>query len=164
MVFGEGKGIEKEGRCGMKAYEGTQTSVAKSQEDIRWILRKYGADGVQFSEDWKEQKIFIRFLHTIGPRQYSLLFKVPIPKAEERTPSRGFRRSETKVQEMQEKIKRGIWRAVYWAIKSRMEAVEFGIETFEQAFLAHFEISPGREIGEIIIPRLASGDLRSIEQ
>jgi hypothetical protein len=103
----------------MKAYQQSSTSVAKSQEDIRRILSKYGADGVQFSEDW------------------------------------------TKIQEQYE---RGIWRAVFWAIKSRMESVEFGIETFQEAFLSHFEI-PGtnNQIGDILIPRLETGHLRLTE-
>ncbi|KKL50766.1 hypothetical protein LCGC14_2302160, partial [marine sediment metagenome] len=56
------------------------------------------------------------------------------------------------------------WRAVYWALKSRMESISYGIETFEQAFLAHFEAGldeKGRSvtIGDRLIPRLRAGQL-----
>lgn len=75
----------------MKAYQTSQTSVAKSQEDIRRILAKYGADGVQFSEDWKKMILYVRFIYTIKI-QHVVIFKVPIPKAETTTPNRNQRR------------------------------------------------------------------------
>jgi hypothetical protein len=147
----------------MKAYQQSETSVARSQEDIRRILSKYGADGVQFSEDWKQMRLYIRFLYTLGKLQHSVVFKVPIPKAEAYSPG-GRYRSPSQLQKLQEQYERGIWRAVFWAIKSRMESVEFGIETFQEAFLSHFEI-PGsdKQIGELLIPRLETGSLRMLE-
>ncbi len=62
----------------MRAYDSTATPVAASQEAIRRILSKYGADGVQFSEEWKERRIMVRFLYSVGAVQYSVIFKVPI--------------------------------------------------------------------------------------
>jgi len=148
----------------MKAYQQSSTPVAKSQEDIRRILAKYGADGCQFSEDWKEMKLYVRFLYTLGQVQHAVCFRVPIPKAETRSEG-GRPRSATQVQKLQEQYERGIWRAVFWAIKSRMEAVDFGIETFEEAFLSHFEL-PGtdRQIGDVLLPRLAAGNLRLLHE
>jgi hypothetical protein len=147
----------------MKAYGKSSTPVAKSQEDIRRILAKYKADGVQFSEDWKTMILLVRFLFTIGNMQHTVVFKVPIPKAEKYSDA-GRMRSASAVQQLQEQYERGIWRAVYWAIKSRMEAVDFGIETFAEAFLSHFEIpETGQQIGEVLIPRLASGRLLGFE-
>lgn len=148
----------------MKAYQQSSTPVAKSQEDIRRILSKYGADGVQFSEDWTKMLLMIRFLYTVGKVQYSVLFKTPIPQAEKKTPGRSQMRSQSQIQKIQEQYERGIWRAVFWAIKSRMESVEFGIETFQEAFLSHFEV-PGtdKQIGEVLIPRLQAGNLRLLD-
>ena len=148
----------------MKAYQQSTSPVAKSQEDIRRILAKYGADGVQFAEDWSTMILFIRFLYTIEKVQHTVCFRVPIPKAESVSPA--GRDRTTKAQEkLQEQYERGIWRAVYWAIKSRMEAVEFGIETFTEAFLSHFEI-PGttKQLGEVLIPKLLDGSIKQIER
>ncbi len=144
----------------MKAYDSTSTPVAKSQEDIRWILRKYGADGVQFSEDWNAKRIMVRFLFTVGKIQYSVLFTVPIPAVDTRD-ARGRERRASVVEEFQKRAHRGIWRAVFWAIKSRMEAVEFGIENFQEAFMSHFEL-PGtnKTIGDAILPMIESGKFR----
>lgn len=147
----------------MPAYQQSSTPVAKSQEDIRRILSKYKADGVQFSEDWKTMTLFVRFLYTIGMTQHAVVFKVPIPKADHIS-ERGRKRTAIQTQKLQEQYERGIWRAVFWAIKSRMEAVDFGIETFAEAFLSHFEIpETGQQIGEVLIPRLASGRLLGFE-
>ena len=147
----------------IKAYQTTSTPVAKSQEDIRRILSRYGADGVQFSEDWKGMSLSIRFLYSIKEIQYSVLFKIPIPKANTESPT-GRQRKGTQIEQLQEQLERGIWRAAFWAIKSRMEAVDFGIETFQEAFLSHFEV-PGtdKQIGDILIPRLSTGNLRLLE-
>lgn len=146
----------------MKAYDGTATPVASSQESIRRILSKYGADGVQFSEDWKQRKIMVRFLYTVRDQQYSVLFLVPIPDVNMKTPT-GRPRKDSQLALLQAQSHRGIWRAVFWAIKSRMEAVEFGIETFQEAFMSHFEI-PGtdRTIGDVVLPALESGKLKML--
>lgn len=148
----------------MKAYKQAITSVAKSQEDIRRILSKYGADGVQFSEDWKAMILMVNFLYSVGKIQYTVVFKVPIPKAEAESPS-GRQRSSNQMQKIQEQYERGIWRALFWAIKSRLESVDLGIESFQEAFLSHIEI-PGtnNQIGEILIPRLETGNLRLLER
>jgi hypothetical protein len=85
---------------------------------------------------------------------------VPIPQAGIETAT-GLPRAVTQIKKEQEQLGRGIWRAIYWAIKSRMESIEFGIETFQEAFLSHFEI-PGSniQIGEMLIPRLEKGNLK----
>ena len=148
----------------MKAYQQSNVNVAKSQEEIRRILAKYGADGVQFSEDWTAMILNIRFLYTIDTIQHSVCFRVPIPKAENLSPT-GRERKESAQVKLQEQYERGIWRAVFWAIKSRMEAVEFGIESFTEAFLSHFEI-PGttKQLGEVLIPKLLDGSIKQIER
>ena len=76
----------------------------------------------------------------------------------------GRERTILQKEQLQAKLERGLWRAVFWAIKSRMEAVEFGIETFMEAFLSHFAI-PGTDtqIGERIIPQLKTGHIRMLE-
>jgi len=44
-----------------------------------------------------------------------------------------------------------------------MEAVEFGIETFQEAFMSHFEI-PGTSstIGDVVLPRFEAGNLKAL--
>jgi hypothetical protein len=146
----------------MRAYDSTATPVASSQESIRRILSRYGADGVQFSEDWKQRRVMVRFLYSVGGLQHSVLFMVPIPDVDDKTPT-GRARKVSQLELLKAQAHRGIWRAVFWAIKSRMEAVAFGIETFQEAFLSHFEI-PGtdRTIGDVVLPALENGKLKML--
>lgn len=146
----------------MKAYDSTATPVASSQEAIRRILSKYGADGVQFSEDWKAKKIMVRFLYSVATVQYSVLFIVPIREVDVTTPT-GRPRKGSQLELLKAQAHRGVWRAVFWAIKSRMEAVEFGIESFQEAFMSHFEI-PGTSstIGDVVLPRFEAGTLKML--
>lgn len=72
--------------------------------------------------------------------------------------------------EAREQEARRIWRVLAWNLKARLEAVEEGVETFEEAFLAHlldettgetvFEqlARTGRvELGEPLLPQLEAG-------
>lgn len=139
---------------GLIAYEKASTPVAKSQEDIRRLLTKYGAKGLQCTEDWERLEIAIRFIFPVDGRDFIVVLKAPIPQAEAQSPT-GRERTDKARQALQEQYERGVWRAVFHAIKSRLESVAFGFETFEQAFLAHIEFNhAGNTIGDVIIPHL----------
>ena len=46
------------------------------------------------------------------------------------------------------------WRALLNAIKSKLENVESGIESFEEAFLAQILLPGGQTVGEAVAPRI----------
>jgi hypothetical protein len=46
------------------------------------------------------------------------------------------------------------WRALVLVIKAKLEAVEAGIVTFEEEFLAHIMLPDGRTVGEWTRPQL----------
>lgn len=135
------------------AYKDTSVSVERSQSQIRNILYKYGASGVQFTEDWKQRKVSVRFIHTIKDQTYQVRIEAKIP-------SPPWCRSKIAQEKKATKAERQIWRGLYWSIKSRMESIDFGIESFVEAFLAHFEDpKTGRTIAEYLVPALAAGKL-----
>lgn len=47
------------------------------------------------------------------------------------------------------------WRALALAIKAKLVSVEAGIETVEEAFLAHVVTETGQTVAQVVIPRLA---------
>ncbi len=51
------------------------------------------------------------------------------------------------------------WRALALAIKAKLEAVECGIVTFDQEFLAHIVGPDGRTVGETIIPMIEANEM-----
>ena len=61
-----------------------------------------------------------------------------------------------------EQMARATYRALHYWLKSQYEAVQFGLFSFEDAFLSHFEwMLDGQQttVGRIILPRLPSSNL-----
>jgi len=125
----------------LMAYETTKVAVPKSQGDIRTLLVRFGADGFEFSEGVGNDG---RSLATIAFRTRGLLIRMRVALKEPDTAAiakkvrlaRSKKRDEI-VAEMMEQEARRIWRVLHWTLKSRLEAVEERVETFEEAFLPH---------------------------
>lgn len=126
------------------AYESTTVAVSKSQEQIRDILVKHGAERFSFGEQTGSPipgvagSVGVEFVfeNTMVRMHASL----KAPDGEEMADKE--RRSRTKtleqvvVEAVQQEAMR-VWRVLHWCIKTRMEAIEEGLETFEQSFLPH---------------------------
>lgn len=156
------------------AYKETSVSIERSQSAIRELLRKYGAGGLQFNEDFAKNSIILRFSYSVngseaGPTLYFVRLQAQVPAVKQIRGKYTMRkRSQAAIDRELDQNHRAAWRAVYYALKSRMESITYGIETFEEAFLAHFEAGIGPEgrpvtIGERIIPRLREGQLALTE-
>lgn len=142
----------------LPAYATTAVPVSRSQDEIRDVLRKHGAESFQFGEGNREGQRYagVEFLHR-GYRVIMLVaIKIPTPAEVDRI-------------EIKSKKKRGwlvpalwaeqrIWRVIAWGLRARMIAVEEGVETFEQAFLPHIvnpasgRTAPGRRAVDDRLP------------
>lgn len=65
-----------------------------------------------------------------------------------------YRRSEAQIDERFSKELNRKWRALAAVIKAKLIAVEEGITTFEDEFLAHVVTSTGQTLGERMIPHI----------
>lgn len=140
----------------MTFARGTVVSPEKSRAAIEKLLRSNGATAVVVG--WQMSSVEIGF-EAHGRR---LRFTLAMPTRKDRKithDARGHRR--TQVQETREldAEERRLWRALLLVIRAKLEAVESGIETFDQAFLANI-IVPGPDgvttVGEYVSPALAS--------
>ena len=117
------------------AYETTNVPVAKSQEELRKVLRRYGADRFSFTESRELAEV------TFSHGAWAVRMRVPIrpmTEAAAREWARAQRVNQAKaVEGRQDSETRRVWRVLYWLLKTRMEAIDAGVETFEQAFLPH---------------------------
>lgn len=158
------------GSNSLPAYATTQVPVSRSQDEIRAVLRKHGAESFQFGEGsvGGQRQAGVEFSHR-GLRVI-MLAPIRVPDA-----------TEVERIERQARKKRGwldpeawaearTWRIIAWTLRSRLIGVEEGVETFEQAFLPHI-VNPasGRTIyselaedGRIeltaVLPALEAGD------
>ncbi|WP_144223177.1 hypothetical protein [Mesorhizobium amorphae] len=131
----------------------TSVSVAKSEADIKSVIRRYGA--TSFASFETSLAAMIAF-EMQGRR---VVFKLPLPDPKStqftETPSGRWARSEKQAHDAWEQACRSRWRALHLCIKAKLEAVEAGIETFEDAFLAHIQMPDGLTVAEHVRPKIA---------
>lgn len=150
-----------------RAYESTTVPVHKSQEELRGLLLKFGAEQFTMGEgrDWAG----VEFVHS----DQAVRMRCPVASAEEAVAadSRHVSVAEKKANAAERERAR-VWRVLVWCVKARLVAVEEGLETFEQAFLAHL-VNPAndrtlwqdlREPIEAGLLRLGAGGLRELER
>lgn len=129
----------------------TTVSAERSRAEIETILDRYGASKFAYMRD--EHVAVIGF----SVHQRSLRFVLPLPDKNDfqMTPG-GKRRTQNSINEAYEQAVRQRWRALTLVIKAKLESVESGIETFEQAFLGNIVLPGGQTVAEWMIPQIAS--------
>lgn len=131
--------------------ENTTVSVEKSKAEIEKTLQRYGAD--QFISGWDQAQAMIGF--TMSGRQ--IKFTLPLPDKSDsdftETPT-GKERSEAAALKEWEKACRQRWRALALVIKAKLEAVEVGITTIEEEFMAHIMLPDGSTVGDYMAPQI----------
>jgi len=142
-----------------QAYAATTVAVAKTQEDIRKLLVRHGARGMQLTEIFDPPSLALRFQVLIGPdgRQVLAMVNMEIPTGEE----------EARNEKQADQFRRQSARALFFYLKSQLEAVDFGLVRFEEAFLAHFEIptkAGTTTVGRRVLPEFLEASARAVPQ
>ncbi len=130
----------------------TEVSASKSRDEIERTLRRYGTSGFMYGWDdghpgdnernHVPAKAMIQFRTDTpaGFRQVKIVIPMPDPKAAEKA---------------YEQATRQRWRALALVVKAKLEAVESGITTFDEEFLAHIVMPNGRTVYEETRPQIA---------
>lgn len=143
-----------------KAYATTTVAVSKTQDDIRKLLVRYGAKGMQLTEIFDPPSLNLRFQVIVEHKEHTALAMVSmeIPTGEE----------EARNDREAEQYRRQAARALFYYLKAQLEAVDFGLVKLEEAFLAHFEIADktGRitTIGRFVLPEFVAQQARTVPQ
>lgn len=123
----------------------TDVSPDRSKAEIERTLMRYGADGFMYG--WEGDRAIIAF----RSMERRVKFVLPMPNPNEElfrlTPT-GKERSKSAWEAEYNKAIRQRWRAMALVIKAKLEAVEAGIVTFEEEFLAHLVLPSGETVGE----------------
>jgi hypothetical protein len=130
---------------------GTEVSVEKSRAEIERMIIKYGATATAFFNSPMHAMVCFE---ASGRR---VMFKLPLPQRDDRRfshNSRGVRSPDASFAAW-EGACRQRWRALALVIKAKLEAVESGITTFEDEFLAHIVLPDGETVGTHLRPRIA---------
>lgn len=128
----------------------TDVTSERSRAEIERTLQRYGA--TSFMYGWEEGRAVLGFV--ASDRQVRFVLPLPDRGAREftHTPSRGTRRSASAAAEAYEQAVRQRWRALALVIKAKLEAVEAGIVTFDEEFLAHLVLPTGETVAQATLP------------
>lgn len=130
----------------------TTVSPERSRAEIERILKRYGATG--FAYAWEEDRAMVAF--KANERQVRFMLPIPPPEDYRRTPATRQWRSNEQMHKAHDQGVKQRWRALALSIKAKLEAVEAGIVTFEEEFLAHFVLPTGETVAERLGPQLAT--------
>jgi len=141
----------------------TRVPISRSQEDIRDLLARFGAKKVAFEEDFDKGTQVLRFLYPMEkdldvPVQFNIEVKGIHDYLKEK-----FKRTYKGDEYFFKQAKRVAWRHILDWVKANLNLVEFGLIPFENMFLSYFSraLPDGtyKSLGEIILPKLRSGEL-----
>ena len=139
----------------------TAVSAEASRAVIERTLIRYGAD--RFLYGWEQGHAAIAF--DLDGRRMRFVLPMPDRSAREftHTPARGMPRSPEAREAAYNQAVRQRWRALLLVIKAKLEAVDAGISTLEEEFLAATVLPDNRTVGAWLLPQLdrayASGKL-----
>jgi hypothetical protein len=118
--------------------ENTSVPVYRSQEEIRHLLTRHGAEGFVLGD--MPGKSLVAF----EMRSRRLRFIVPMPL---------LNKSRTNQKEV-EKEQRRRWRALVLVLKAKLEAVASEIVFFDTEFLAYIVVENNMTVGDRIVPTI----------
>lgn len=133
----------------MRFAETTEVSVERSRAEIERMITRYGATSTAFMNSTDRAMVLFE---AEGRR---IMFELPTPKRDEfGTTESGRQRNATTQLKAWEQACRQRWRALALVIKAKLEAVETGITTFEDEFMAHIVMPDGQTVATHIKPRI----------
>jgi hypothetical protein len=162
---------------------GTSVSVDRTQAEIRRLV--LGAGGVEFAVAEREVDVVSTLTHNrYDPQagvyvlekvqakamEYALAFRLTDRRVQFRMRTKPWQdfvvfkpgrhhRSEGQARAKADQHQREQWRALYVTIKAKLVSVESGVETFEEAFLAHVVVQTDdgpRRIADLAAPAIAA--------
>jgi hypothetical protein len=147
----------------LEAYRTTTVPIHESQSDVRELLRRRGATGMQISEAWSGDDSFadLRFgMAADAGGFFAYRIRVRVPTIDQVLDQ--SRRAKVKLPTDREARGRGerqIWRLVYWWLKAQFEAADAGLVSLEEAFLPWMELPNGSTAYEAMV---ATGGLAKV--
>lgn len=129
-----------------KYAENTHVPITQSRGEIERILSRYGAD--QFNSGWSTDKAVVAF------RVKKLLVRIDMPLVIARVTRDQDNKGYVYSEDCADKENRRRWRALVLYVKAKLESVESGIVSIEQAFMAHILLPNRQTVGEFMAPQI----------
>ena len=128
----------------------TTVTAEKSRMEIETLVYKHGA--TEFATRTTSEYGAVAF--TLHER--NIRFLLPLPTRETFAHDRNrYRRTDVQITKHYDAAVRQRWRALLINIKAKLAAIEAGIETVDDAFMAHIVMPGGKTVSEMVTPEIA---------
>ena len=139
-------------------YSNTTVPMEKTKAEIEILLKAYGVKGIQWTSIGNEEDLKFLMEVTVRGVRRELAFQVKPSQVQitKRVPGRGLVKTEDRNQE---------YRLLYWWIKSKLEAVYWGLSTIEKEFLSQVIVSLPNgptTMGDVAQEAIAKGSVESL--
>lgn len=124
---------------------GASITCAASREEIQGMLAGYGATG--FHCGWKDGGAAVAF--TAGDRQFRFVLALPGQAGD---PLQSRRTGPDR--QSAEEVSRRRWHKLSMLIRAKLEAVDSGIATFDEEFLAYMVVPGGNTVFQDVAPAI----------
>lgn len=128
---------------------GTDVSVDRTRAELERLLTAHGATGFGYGWESGHHRVVFR----VADRMIRLEVSEPGRAEFTRTPT-GLSRSEAQITERVFAETRRRWRSLLLVTKARFVAIEDGVMTLEQAFMADVVLPDGQTVSEWLHPQL----------
>lgn len=135
--------------------QNTSVPSDRTRVEIEKTLERYGA--TTFSYARQADRAMVLFV--MNGRQIRFTMSLPTASDFTRTPTGRSRTRDAAATEAS-KAERQRWRALLLIVKAKLEAVESGIVTFEEEFLAHTLLPSGNTVYEDLNDRITDAYLQ----
>lgn len=130
----------------------TTVSVDRSKAEVHRLLRRYGA--TRIADAWEPTSAAVQFeIKGVVAR-----LSIPIPTEAEIKARPRARKSPAAVKKAATQIERQRWRMLALLLKAKLEAVELGLTTMEEEFLASIVLRNGETIGQHVLGAIEGAD------
>lgn len=132
----------------------TDVPVGRTRQAIEDLLAKAKCAQFVIGSDSESHKAMVQFRFN----NRIVRFTISLPDTSDTKythVNQWRRRALAQVTKLVAQAERQRWRALFLVIKAKLEAVESGITTFEEEFLAHIVLPDDSVVSDHIVPRLA---------
>lgn len=126
---------------------GTTVTVERSQQEIAATLTRYDVDTYTFGA--RPGRAVVEFVLADMPIRLAIPLPAKPAQQKGRNPATG---RTVDLHKAWEQEVREAWRALLLFLKANLEAVERGVITAEQAFMAFLLTPDGRTVGDAVLP------------
>jgi hypothetical protein len=134
----------------MPYAENTDVSVEKSRAELERTINRFGADQFLYGRDGNRAVVRFR----AAGRHVQFLLDLPDPGDPEFTRHSRGKRTPQAAEKAWEQACRQRWRALNLAVKAKFAAIEAGISTFDDEFLAFIALPDGATVGSWLAPQI----------